>query len=144
MKAVIQRVLSASVEVDGEITGAIDKGLLVLVGFGHDDTEGDIDPFLRRLLKMRIFEDETGRMNRSLIDTGGGLLLVSQFTLLADLAKGNRPSFGPAAPPERAEQLYSMMLQQARSLHPVVASGRFGADMKVSLVNDGPVTFVLP
>ncbi len=144
MKAVIQRVLSASVEVDGEITGAIDEGLLVLVGFGHDDTEADIDPFLRRLLKMRIFEDETGRMNRSLIDTGGGLLLVSQFTLLADLAKGNRPSFGPAAPPDRAEQLYSLMLQQARSLHPVVAAGRFGADMKVSLVNDGPVTFVLP
>ena len=140
----MQRVLSASVQVDGETVGSIGLGLLVFVGFGHDDTEAGIDPFLDRLLKLRIFEDEAGRMNRSLADVAGGLLLVSQFTLLADLAKGNRPSFGPAASPDIARRLYERMLDRAAAKHAVVAAGRFGADMKVALVNDGPVTFVLP
>ncbi|EHQ04694.1 D-tyrosyl-tRNA(Tyr) deacylase [Leptonema illini DSM 21528] len=144
MKAVVQRVLSASVQVDGETVGSIGRGLLVFVGFGHDDTEAGIDPFLDRLLKLRIFEDEAGRMNRSLADVAGGLLLVSQFTLLADLAKGNRPSFGPAASPEIARHLYERMLDRAAAKHGPVAAGRFGADMKVALINDGPVTFVLP
>lgn len=140
----MQRVLSASVQVDGETVGSIEQGLLVFVGFGHDDTEAGIDPFLDRLLRLRIFEDETGRMNRSLTDIAGGLLIVSQFTLLADLAKGNRPSFGPAAPPDIARRLYERMVERAATKHAPVAAGRFGADMKVTLINDGPVTFVLP
>lgn len=140
----MQRVLSASVQVDGETVGSIERGLLVFVGFGHDDTEAGIDPFLDRLLKLRIFEDEAGRMNRSVVDIAGGLLLVSQFTLLADLAKGNRPSFGPAAAPDIARHLYERLLDRAAAKHGPVAAGRFGADMKVALINDGPVTFVLP
>jgi D-tyrosyl-tRNA(Tyr) deacylase len=143
MKAVIQRVLSASVEVDGETVGSIGRGLLVFVGFGHDDTRADIDPFLDRILRLRIFEDESGRMNWNVVETGGGLLLVSQFTLLADLSKGNRPSFGPAASFDVAGDLYGYMMERARGKHAPVASGRFGADMKVALINDGPVTFVL-
>jgi len=147
MRSVVQRVLQASVQItehsDLVTTGAIDKGLLVLVGFGHDDLAKDAELFFDRLLKLRIFEDDSGKMNRSVADVKGGVLIVSQFTLLADLSKGNRPSFGSAASPERAVMLYDHLIQYATTKHSMVQSGRFGADMKVSLVNDGPVTIVM-
>lgn len=139
----MQRVTQAHVEVAGDTVGRIDQGLLVLIGVQPQDTPALADKLLKRLLDYRVFNDPQGRMNLSLRDTGGGLLLVSQFTLAADTRKGLRPGFSTAAAPAEAEELFSYLLQQARQVHPQVASGRFGADMQVHLVNDGPVTFLL-
>lgn len=143
MKALIQRVAQAHVSVDNEIIGRIDNGLLVLLGVEKTDTEINAARMLDKLLAYRIFADEQQRMNRSVVEAGGGLLIVSQFTLVADTNKGLRPSFSDAAPPVEAERLYELMLTSAREKHPIVASGRFGADMQVHLINDGPVTFLL-
>ena len=143
MIALIQRVLSARVEVDTETVGAIGPGLLALVAVQPDDGEAQARRMLERLLGYRVFADGAGRMNRSLADTGGGLLLVSQFTLAADTRSGMRPSFTQAAAPEHGRQWFERLLELARAGHPQVAAGRFGADMQVALVNDGPVTFWL-
>jgi len=143
MRALLQRVSSAHVEVDGETVGAIDQGLLVLVGVQPEDDPAVADKLLKRLLDYRVFNDSQGRMNLSLRDIDGGLLLVSQFTLAADTRKGMRPGFSTAAAPEQAAALFDYLLQRADALHSRVASGRFGADMQVHLVNDGPVTFLL-
>ncbi len=143
MKALLQRVRSARVEVAGESVGAIDQGLLVLVGVEPQDDAALADKLLKRLLAYRVFSDEQGKMNLSLSDIGGGLLLVSQFTLAADTRSGLRPSFSSAAPPEQGRALFDHLLERAHALRPSVASGRFGADMQVHLVNDGPVTFLL-
>ena len=143
MKGLLQRVSQARVEVEGEIVGSIDQGLLVLVGIEPQDDEASADKLLKRLLEYRVFTDVDGRMNDSLTDVQGWLLLVSQFTLAADTRKGLRPGFSTAAPPDRAEVLFNYLVTQARAQHPQVATGRFGADMQVHLVNDGPVTFLL-
>ena len=143
MKALIQRVGQARVEVAGEGIGSIDQGLLVLVGVEREDDRARADKLLHKLLRYRVFSDENDKMNRSLSDVGGGLLLVSQFTLAADTNSGLRPSFSTAAPPELGEELYNYLVGQARLQHPNVACGRFGADMQVYLQNDGPVTFLL-
>jgi D-tyrosyl-tRNA(Tyr) deacylase len=143
MIALIQRVTEASVTVDGERLGEIGPGLLALVGVRPDDTHETAQRLLERLLGYRVFGDEQGRMNLSLTDTAGGLLLVPQFTLAADTRKGNRPGFSTAAPPDQAERLFDHLCALARRAHPKVATGRFGADMKVALINDGPVTFWL-
>ncbi|MCQ4263424.1 D-tyrosyl-tRNA(Tyr) deacylase [Stutzerimonas stutzeri] len=143
MKGLIQRVSQARVEVAGEVVGAIDQGLLVLVGVEHEDDQARADKLLHKLLNYRVFGDDAGKMNLSLKDIGGGLLLVSQFTLVADTRSGLRPSFSSAAPPAKGEALYEYLLTQARQQHPHVACGRFGAEMQVHLVNDGPVTFLL-
>ena len=143
MISVLQRVRSARVEVDGEVCGQIDQGLMVLVCAERGDSEAEADRLLAKLLKLRIFGDEQGKMNRSLQDVGGGLLLVSQFTLAADTAGGNRPSFTQAAAPEEGRRLYDYLVRQARAAHPGVQIGRFAADMQVHLVNDGPVTIPL-
>lgn len=143
MKALIQRVRQARVEVAGEVVGAIDQGLLVFVGVEREDDQARADKLLHKLLRYRVFADAEGRMNRSLSDIGGGLLLVSQFTLVADTRSGLRPSFSSAATPEQGEALYDYLVQQAGVQHPQVACGRFGADMQVHLQNDGPVTFLL-
>ncbi|MET3514871.1 MAG: D-aminoacyl-tRNA deacylase [Gammaproteobacteria bacterium] len=140
MKALLQRVREARVEIAGEVAGAIGPGLLVLVCAEPGDTEAVGERLLAKILKLRIFSDEAGKMNRSVQDMGGGLLIVSQFTLAADVRGGNRPSFTGAAPPDEGRRLYDAFIAQARSLHPEVATGRFGADMQVHLVNDGPVT----
>ena len=140
MMALLQRVSEASVRVDGEVIGQIGHGLLVSLCAEKGDTEAVADKLLSKLLKLRIFGDETGKMNRSVQDVGGGLLLVSQFTLAADVAGGNRPSFTQAAAPEDGRRLYEHFVAQAQKAHPMVQTGRFAADMKVSLVNDGPVT----
>jgi D-tyrosyl-tRNA(Tyr) deacylase len=140
MKAVVQRVARARVEIGGEVVGAIDAGLLVLLCAERGDGEALADRLLAKLLKLRIFSDEAGKMNRSVQDIGGGLLVVSQFTLAADLSGGNRPSFTQAAAPDQGRRLYAYFVAQARAAHPVVATGEFGADMQVHLVNDGPVT----
>lgn len=143
MIAVIQRVREARVEVDGLVVGAIGFGLLALIAIQPDDGETQVQRMLQRLLGYRLFADAAGRMNRSLRETGGGLLLISQFTLAADTRKGMRPGFSTAAPPDRAEPLFARLLELARQAHREVATGRFGANMQVSLVNDGPVTFHL-
>jgi D-tyrosyl-tRNA(Tyr) deacylase len=143
MIALIQRVTEASVTVDGERLGEIGPGLLALVGVRPNDDDETAQRLLERLLAYRVFGDEQGRMNLSLTDTGGGLLLVPQFTLAADTRKGNRPGFSTAAPPDQAERLFDHLCALARQAHPKVATGRFGADMKVALINDGPVTFWL-
>lgn len=143
MIGLLQRVTRASVTADGEETGAIGPGLLVFIGVEPDDTPAQADRLLDRLLGYRVFADEAGRMNRSVTDVGGGLLLVPQFTLAADTDKGSRPSFTSAAPPELGETLFSYLLSQAASRHRHTAAGRFGAHMQVALVNDGPVTFWL-
>jgi D-tyrosyl-tRNA(Tyr) deacylase len=143
MIALLQRVSSASVDVAGERIGAIGPGLLVLVGVQPQDDERTALRLLERLLAYRVFGDAQGRMNLSLADTGGGLLLVPQFTLAADTRKGNRPGFSTAASPAEAERLFGLFCERVRAAHPVVATGRFGADMRVSLVNEGPVTFWL-
>jgi len=143
MKGLIQRVRHARVEVAGEVVGAIDQGLLVLVGVEREDDQARADKLLHKLLNYRVFSDEQGKMNRSLKDIGGGLLLVSQFTLAADTRSGLRPSFSSAAPPAQGEALYDYLLAEARDQYPLVACGRFGAEMQVHLVNDGPVTFLL-
>lgn len=140
MLAVVQRVREAKVVVDGRTTGAIGPGLLVLVCAERGDGEAQAGRLLAKLLKLRIFSDEAGKMNRSVQDIAGGLLLVSQFTLAADTSGGNRPSFTQAAPPEEGRRLYDYLVDQARAAHPAVQTGEFGADMQVHLVNDGPVT----
>ncbi len=140
MLALVQRVREARVEVGGETVGEIGPGLLVLVCAEPADTEAQADRLLAKLLKLRIFSDDAGKMNRSVQDIDGGLLVVSQFTLAADTSGGNRPSFTGAAPAAVGEHLYDYLCQQARMAHPRVGTGRFGADMQVSLVNDGPVT----
>lgn len=143
MIGLLQRVTHASVSVDGSVVGKIDAGILVLVGIEKGDDQKTADRLLQRLLKYRVFEDADGKMNLSLGDTAGGLLLVSQFTLAADTNKGNRPGFSTAMPPAEADTLFSYLAQQANALHTTVASGVFGANMQVSLCNDGPVTFSL-
>lgn len=143
MLAVIQRVNEARVEIAGEAVGEIGQGLLVLVCAEPADTEAQADRLLVKLLKLRIFGDADGKMNHSVQDIDGGLLLVSQFTLAADTAGGNRPSFTGAAPAAQGEHLYDYLCHQARMAHPRVGTGRFGADMQVHLVNDGPVTIPL-
>ena len=136
----LQRVTEARVDIAGQTVGAIGPGLLMLVCAEPQDTEAVAAKLVDKVLKLRIFADEAGRMNRSLVDVGGGLLVVSQFTLAADTRGGNRPSFSAAAAPAQGEALYESVLRHARDRHPRVASGRFGADMQVHLVNDGPVT----
>ena len=143
MISVIQRVLEARVTVGGRTVGEIGPGLLALVAVERGDLPANAARMVERLLGYRVFADADGRMNRSLADTGGGLLLVSKFTLAADTAKGTRASFTPAAPPHEAERLFNEVVVLARSRHPVVATGEFGAEMTVSLVNHGPVTFRL-
>jgi D-tyrosyl-tRNA(Tyr) deacylase len=143
MKALIQRVSEASVVVDGQVVGEIGRGLLVLLGVDKQDDRASADRLLEKILDYRVFPDEAGKMNRSLRDVQGGLLLVSQFTLSADTGKGLRPSFSAAASPGEAEALYRYCLYTLKGRHPKVEAGVFGADMKVSLVNDGPVTFLL-
>lgn len=140
MIALIQRAAGARVEVAGRVVGEIAQGLLVLVCAEPADTPAQAAKLVDKLLKLRIFSDEAGRMNRSVQDVGGGLLIVSQFTLAADTASGNRPSFTGAAPAELGRALYEEVLRLARERHPVVAAGEFGAHMQVHLVNDGPVT----
>ena len=143
MISVIQRVSRARVEVRGRTIGEIGRGLLVLVCAERADSELHADKLLAKLLKLRIFSDDAGKMNRSVQDVGGGLLLVSQFTLAADTSGGNRPSFTTAAAPEAGRRLYDYLVDEARKAHPVVATGEFAADMQVHLVNDGPVTIPL-
>jgi D-tyrosyl-tRNA(Tyr) deacylase len=143
MKALIQRARCARVEVAGEVVGAIDQGLLALVGVEPQDTPASVEKILHKLLNYRVFSDVGGKMNLSLSDVGGGLLLVSQFTLAADTKSGLRPSFSSAAPPALGAELFDLLVTQARARHPQVATGQFGADMQVHLVNDGPVTFLL-
>jgi len=143
VKAVIQRVASARVDIGGQTAGAIEAGLLVLLCAERGDVDALADRMLAKILKLRIFSDDAGKMNRSLQDIGGGLLVVSQFTLAADVSGGNRPSFTQAAAPDEGRRLYDYFVAQARAAHPVVATGEFGADMRVHLVNDGPVTIPL-
>ncbi len=143
MKAVLQRVAEARVVIAGETVGEIAQGLLVLVCAERGDTDAQADKLLAKILKLRIFSDEAGKMNLSVQDVKGGLLIVSQFTLAADVSGGNRPSFTAAAPPDEGRRLYDYVVAQARLLHPVVATGQFGADMRVELVNDGPVTITM-
>ncbi|MEE1652814.1 D-aminoacyl-tRNA deacylase [Brachymonas sp. G13] len=143
MKALLQRVSQASVTVEGQVTGEIGRGLLVLLCAEPQDDEAVADRLLAKILKLRIFADEAGKMNRSVQDVQGGLLLVSQFTLAADCSGGNRPSFTAAAPAAQGQALFDYSVQRARALHAQVATGIFGADMQVALVNDGPVTIWL-
>ncbi len=143
MIGLLQRVTQAQVVVDGETVGAIGAGLLVLVCAEKGDTEKEADALLTKLLAYRVFSDEAGKMNRSVTDVAGGLLLVPQFTLAADTNSGTRPSFTPAASPQDGLRLFDHFVGQARARHATVATGRFGADMRVSLTNDGPVTFWL-
>ena len=143
MLGLIQRVSSASVVIDHETAGEIDQGILLLLGVQKHDAVGSADKLLRKVLNYRMFSDPEGKMNLSLSDINGGLLIVSQFTLAADTKKGLRPSFSSAAPPEQAENLYNHFVSHASQQHLKVQNGRFGADMQVCLVNDGPVTFML-
>lgn len=143
MKGLIQRVSQASVTVDGAIVGEIGPGLLLLLGVEKDDDETRADKLLQKVLSYRVFGDEAGKMNLSLQDVRGGLLVVSQFTLVADTRKGLRPSFSSGASPAEGERLYNYFVSRAQQQWHSVATGRFGADMKVALVNDGPVTFLL-
>ena len=140
MISVLQRVRQARVEVSGEIVGQIEQGLLVLLCAEQGDTEKEADKLLAKMLKLRIFSDDAGKMNLSVQDVGGGLLVVSQFTLAADTTGGNRPSFTGAAAPDEGRRLYDYFVAQAKAAHPVVQTGQFAADMQVHLVNDGPVT----
>ncbi len=142
MKFVIQRVNYAEVKVSGETVGKIGRGFLVLIGVGREDTKEDADWYLKKLLGLRIFEDENGKTNLSLADVNGELLLVSQFTLYANCRKGNRPSFIEAGAPDEANYLYEYIISEAKKKVPVVEHGIFGADMKVSLENDGPFTVI--
>lgn len=140
MISVIQRVSQARVLVGGEVTGEIATGLLVLLCAERGDSEAQADKLLAKILKLRIFSDQTGKMNLSVQDVAGGLLVVSQFTLAADVSGGNRPSFTGAAAPDEGRRLYDYFVTRARALHPIVETGQFAADMQVQLVNDGPVT----
>lgn len=143
MKALIQRVKSASVDIEKQRRGEIGPGILLLLGVEKTDTEASADKLLRKILNYRIFADSEGKMNLNLQQHAGGLLIVSQFTLVADTAKGLRPGFSKGATPTQGEALYDYFVQQAKILHPDIATGQFGADMQVSLINDGPVTFIL-
>jgi D-aminoacyl-tRNA deacylase len=143
MIGLLQRVSSAHVSVQGEVIAAIGIGLLVLVGVERDDDRDTADRLLSRILGYRVFPDGAGKMNRSLVDIQGGLLLVPQFTLAADTRRGARASFSSAAPPEQGERLFHHLVEQARVRHPLVQSGSFGAEMEVALINQGPVTFWL-
>ena len=143
MRLVVQRVSEASVEIEGKINGQIKQGFMVLVGITNDDNEEIVDKMVNKLINLRIFEDENGKTNKSLADVDGQLLMVSQFTLYANCKKGNRPSFTEAGEPHRAEELYEYMVAKAREQVPVVETGVFGAEMEVSLVNDGPFTVIL-
>ncbi len=143
MKAVIQRVSSAKVEVDGELIGSCGHGLLILLGVAEGDTEADLDRVLQKIVKLRIFSDENGKMNRSVQDIDGEMLVISQFTLLANYKHGNRPDYMGAAAPAEANRLYELFIERAGSYVRHVGHGTFGADMQVSLCNDGPVTIVM-
>ncbi len=143
MKAVLQRVTRASVKVDGDIKGCIDNGLLIFLGVGIDDTEDDVIKFVNKIVKLRIFSDENDKINLSVNDVNGSLLVVSQFTLYADCRKGNRPNFINAGKPDKAESLYELFVNECRKFVPIVEKGVFGANMKVELLNDGPFTVVL-
>lgn len=143
MKAVLQRVSSARVTVEGQVTGSIARGILVFVGITHEDTPGDAEFLADRIVGLRIFPDEAGKMNRNLVDVGGALLVVSQFTLYGDCTGGRRPSFDLAAPPGQAQVLYDHFVANLRDRSIIVATGVFQAMMSVELVNDGPVTFVV-
>lgn len=143
MKTVIQRTESASVSVDGKTVGSIGKGFLVLLGVGAEDTEADCERLAKKLVNLRIFEDENGKTNLSLKDVNGGLLIISQFTLYADCRKGNRPNFLMAKEPKEAERLYEYFCKLCAEEIPVVEKGIFGADMRVELVNSGPFTIIL-
>ena len=143
MKLVIQRVSRASETVGGGVIGQIGQGYLVLVGVGREDTKEDADRLVRKMIGLRIFSDENGKINKSLKDVDGQLLLISQFTLYADCRHGNRPGFTDAGDPEKAKELYEYMIDSCRREIPVVEQGEFGADMKVELVNDGPFTILL-
>ena len=143
MRAVIQRVSEASVTVDQQVVGRIDAGLLVFLGVGRDDTRDDLDYIFRKTVGLRVFEDEDGKMNRDVVQAGGELLVVSQFTLFGDVRKGKRPSFVTAAPPERANELYEAFCQLAREASIRVQTGTFQAQMDVALINDGPVTILV-
>ena len=143
MRVVLQRVAHASVTVDGEIIGKIQRGFLLLVGVTHDDTMEDMEYLVRKIVQMRIFEDEEGKLNRSIQDIGGEILSVSQFTLYADTKKGNRPSFSKAAPGDVAVEMFEQFNGLLRDTGIPVETGKFGADMKVELLNDGPVTILL-
>ncbi len=143
MRAVVQRVKSSAVHVADECVGRIGAGLLVLLGVAREDAAGDADFLAAKIARLRIFEDDHGKMNRSLVDCGGAMLVVSQFTLLGDCRKGRRPSFVNAAPPDKGRDLYAHFVEEIRRLGITVQTGRFGADMAVALVNDGPVTLVV-
>ena len=143
MKFLIQRVAHASVDVDGRTVGSIQRGYLVLIGVCDKDTRETADQYVRKLLSLRIFEDDQGKTNRSLADVDGGLLLVSQFTLYANCKKGNRPSFVDAGSPAHAEALYNYIVEKCRERVPVVQTGAFGEEMAVELLNDGPFTIIL-
>ena len=143
MRAVVQRVSRAQVVIDGEITGQIGLGLLILLGVGHDDTEADANYLAEKIAGLRVFEDDQGKMNRSVQDIGGSVLAVSQFTLYGDVRRGKRPSFDSAAPPEKARHLYEFFVEQIRSTGLRCETGRFQEMMKVELVNEGPVTILL-
>ncbi len=143
MRFVIQRVLESSVSVDGKVVGSIGKGFMVLIGVGAGDTRETADKMIKKLIGMRIFEDENGKTNLNLESVGGSLLLISQFTLYADCKRGNRPGFTDAGAPDLAEELYEYIIAECRKSVPVVERGIFGADMKVSLINDGPFTVIL-
>ncbi len=143
MRALLQRVSSARVEVAGEVVGSIDRGLLVLLGVAREDSVAEAERLARRTLELRIFPDDDKPMNRSLVDVDGGLLVVSQFTLCADTRRGRRPGFSTAAPPEQAQPIYEHFVACCRDAGVTTTTGRFGADMQVHLVNDGPVTLLL-
>ena len=143
MKFVVQRVKNAQVDIEGKTVGKIEQGYMVLIGITHTDTKDVADYLVKKLINLRIFEDENGKMNKSLKDVNGSLLLVSQFTLYADCSSGNRPSFTDAAKPDFANELYGYIIEECRKQVKIVETGIFGADMQVSLVNDGPVTIIL-
>lgn len=143
MRFIVQRVTRASVTVEGKVIGSIDRGFLVLIGVGQGDTKMMADKLIKKMLGLRIFDDENDKINLSLRDVGGNLLLVSQFTLYADCKKGNRPSFIRAGAPNEAEQMYEYIIEKCREEFPEVQTGSFGADMKVELLNDGPFTIIL-
>jgi D-aminoacyl-tRNA deacylase len=143
MRAVVQRVSAARVEVGGAVVGAIERGLVIFLGIGREDAESDIDYLVDKVIGLRVFEDEQGKMNHALAEAGGGLLIVSQFTLYGDTRRGRRPSFDAAMPPAEAEKLYEAFVAKARRAASKVETGRFRADMRVIVENDGPVTLIL-